>query len=153
MDRIAYRKLAMEGITTFFILLFTYVAVRKMINSEDYLLQLGRFPFIAELAGIFIWLLPIIHISAALMLSVRRFRKIALNLTLILLLLYTIYIVAVLNFADSVPCSCGAIHPALSWNEHLLFNITCMILAALGIHLSNLSRNHGSYHYNTEIKT
>jgi hypothetical protein len=45
------------------------------------------------------------------------------------------YIIAILNFSDYVPCSCGGILEKLGWTEHLAFNIAFMVLAVVGIFL------------------
>ncbi|SKB76037.1 hypothetical protein SAMN05660841_02184 [Sphingobacterium nematocida] len=49
-----------------------------------------------------------------------------------LMLLYSAYIYAILNFAITLPCSCQGAFKSLSWQQHYLVNLV-VLLAAVGI--------------------
>ncbi len=57
----------------------------------------------------------------------------ALYSALALMSLFTAYIIAILNFSDTIPCSCGGVLEKMSWNEHLVFNIIFMLMAIIAI--------------------
>jgi len=46
------------------------------------------------------------------------------------MLMFTSYIIVILNYSSFVPCSCGGILEKIGWKEHLIFNIVFTILAA-----------------------
>lgn len=122
-----------EGIALLFIFLFTYAAISKLIESETFRLQLEQSPFLSSFAWLLAWGVPLIEITVALMFFSSKLRLVALYVSLLLMILFTVYITAVLFFADSIPCSCGGVIASLSWNEHLVFNLVFIFLAGLGI--------------------
>ena len=50
-----------------------------------------------------------------------------------LMVMFTTYIIIILNFSDFIPCSCGGVLEDLSWSEHIVFNLFFIVLAILGI--------------------
>ena len=126
-----------QGVNVFFILLFTYAAATKLIVFKDFYMQLRQSPFIGTLAGLLVWATPAVLILISFLLFFPLLRLVALYCCLILMSIFSLYITSVLNFAESVPCSCGGVLPSLSWNEHLIFNVGCMLLASLAIALAH----------------
>jgi hypothetical protein len=49
------------------------------------------------------------------------------------MVMFTAYIVAILNFSNYVPCSCGGVLEKLGWREHLIFNSAFVVLGLIGI--------------------
>jgi hypothetical protein len=47
--------------------------------------------------------------------------------------MFSAYIIAITQFSDYIPCSCGGILQKMSWNQHLVFNFLFVSLAAAGI--------------------
>ncbi|WP_417857511.1 MauE/DoxX family redox-associated membrane protein, partial [Xanthomarina gelatinilytica] len=64
-----------------------------------------------------------------------RFRIPALFAAFALMVMFTAYIVIILNFSDFIPCSCGGVLEKLSWTQHLIFNIAFIILAGVAVFL------------------
>jgi hypothetical protein len=62
-------------------------------------------------------------------------RLIALYGSLYLMIGFSVYIYLILNYSDFIPCSCGGILEKLGWTEHLIFNISCVILLLISIYL------------------
>lgn len=125
-----------EGISYFFIILFTFAAISKLLDYETFQLQLGQSPFISTFVGLLAWGVPTIEITISLLFFSSRLRLLAFYASTTIMVIYTTYIILVLNFADAIPCSCGGVIASLSWNEHLIFNIGWLLLAILGITLS-----------------
>jgi hypothetical protein len=90
-------------------------------------------PFISGYAYLISWIVPFLELVIAGLLWFQKYRKVALYGSLVLLGVFTIYILAVLNYSDSIPCSCGGIISTLGWRDHILFNTTFMLMALLGI--------------------
>lgn len=134
---IKWKEFAVQVTSLLFILLFTYAAVSKLIGFEKFHHQLKRSPFLTEFAGWLVWIIPAVQILISFLFISIKFRQMALYASFILMLIFTLYIFAVLNFAQSIPCSCGGVMPFLSWNQHLYFNLGMVFLAFLGIALSH----------------
>ncbi|SRX52217.1 MauE/DoxX family redox-associated membrane protein [Aequorivita sp. CIP111184] len=132
-----YRKLIINIISLLFILLFVYAALSKLLDYETFQIQLAQSPLLSAYAGIVSVLVPSIEILLAVLLVIPRFRFPALIGCFWLMVMFTAYIVIILNFSDFVPCSCGGVLEKLSWTEHLFFNISFIILAVVGILLES----------------
>lgn len=122
-----------EIIYLLFVLLFVYAAVSKLLDFENFKVQLGQSPLLSAFASWVSWLVPIVELILALLLLFPRWRMIALFAAFSLMLMFTVYIFIILNYSSFVPCSCGGILEKLGWKEHLIFNIVFIILAAVGI--------------------
>jgi uncharacterized membrane protein YphA (DoxX/SURF4 family) len=126
-------KLAAETIAFLFILLFIYAALAKLIDYEKFRAQLGQSPLLTAFAGWVAWGVPGIEIVIAVMLAIPRLRLVAFYAAFSLMVMFTAYIVVILNFSDYVPCSCGGVLQDMSWTQHLIFNIFFVLLAVTGI--------------------
>lgn len=120
-------------IAYFFILLFLYAAVSKILDFENFQVQIGQSPLLSAYAGFISYAVILVEMIIAVLLSFERSRKIGLYCSAALMSAFTIYIYLILNYSDFVPCSCGGILEKLGWTEHLIFNIVCVILGITAI--------------------
>jgi hypothetical protein len=127
------REKFQEIISALFIILFIYTAISKFINFETFKFQLGRSPFLTKISGLIAWFIPLIELSIAILLLIKKTRLIGLYMSFSLMLLFTYYIYAMLHFSYFVPCSCGGVLSLMSWKQHLLFNILFSLAALSGI--------------------
>jgi hypothetical protein len=127
------RKIIVEIIGALFILLFTYASLSKFQDFQKFRVQLGRSPLILAHAGLVAWFIPVVEIAIAVLLSTRRFQLIGLYASFSLMVLFSVYIIAILKFSEYIPCSCGGILQNMSWSEHLLFNAGFILLGAAGV--------------------
>ncbi|MBW4361046.1 DoxX family protein [Flavobacterium taihuense] len=116
-----------------YILLFTYAAVSKLLDFENFQVQLGQSPLLSAFAGFLSRFVPILELLIVVMLLFPRFRLTALFASFNLMLMFTSYIYIILHFSSFIPCSCGGILEKMGWNEHLIFNIIFILLAIVGI--------------------
>ncbi len=116
-----------------YVLLFVYAAVSKVLDFETFTLQLAQSPLLSAYAGVIAWLVPRVEILISIFLMIPRYRSVALYASFFLMVMFTTYIVIILNFSDFIPCSCGGVLEKLGWTEHLIFNIVFIVLAALAI--------------------
>lgn len=119
-----------------YVLLFVYAAVSKLLDFETFTLQLAQSPLLSAYAGVIAWLVPGVEILISIFLMIPRYRSVALYASFFLMVMFTTYIIIILNFSDFIPCSCGGVLEKLSWGEHLIFNIFFLLLAIFGIILS-----------------
>lgn len=136
-----YRSL-IEIICFLFIFLFSYAATSKLVDFDQFKIQLGQSPLLTVYAGWVAWVIPIVELITAFMLAVPRYRLAALYGSLGLMSMFTMYIITILNFSDYVPCSCGGILEKLGWQEHLVFNMVFLFLAIVGILIKTDNGNH-----------
>lgn len=127
------RKIAVEVICFLFILLFVYAALNKILDFQKFSIQIGQSPI---LTGFGSWLPSVVigsELAVAIMLMTNRYRRIALYGCLSLMVMFTVYIAAILNLGVFIPCSCGGVLEKLGWKEHLVFNCVFVVLALAGI--------------------
>jgi len=127
------QKTAIEIISSLLILLFVYAALSKLFEYSGFKVQLRNSEWLKPFAGIIAWLVPAIELAISLMLTVKVTRILGLYASLILLLVFTLYIAGMLLSGMRLPCSCGGIIQQLSWKQHLLFNLFFLLLSLIGI--------------------
>ncbi|MBA4744533.1 MAG: hypothetical protein H2058_04680 [Muricauda sp.] len=118
-------------------ILFVYTAVSKLMHLDTFQLRVERMPYIASHAPLISWGVPFLELVIAGLLWFPKYRKTALYASLVLLGLFTTYIIIVLKYSNSIPCSCGGVISAMGWKDHILFNTAFMLMALLGILWSN----------------
>lgn len=131
-NRGIYSKL----ITLFSILLtilFVYTSVSKLMHLDTFQLRVERMPYITSYAPLISWSVPFLELVIAGLLWFPRYRLLALYSSMVLLGIFTTYIIVVLTYSESIPCSCGGVISALGWKDHILLNSSFMVLAFLGI--------------------
>ncbi|WP_225874812.1 MauE/DoxX family redox-associated membrane protein [Pedobacter hiemivivus] len=132
------KRIIVDIITYLYVLLFLYTAASKLMDYENSELQMSKSPIITEFAYILVWLVPTIEIIISLLLIWTKTNFIGLYVSFMLMIIFTAYIIAILNLSSHIPCSCGGVISALNWNEHLIFNIIFIILAFIAISLKSI---------------
>ncbi|MEP5341653.1 MAG: MauE/DoxX family redox-associated membrane protein [Algibacter sp.] len=137
----------LEFIYFLYILLFVYAALNKFLVFDEFKIQIGQSPVLTAYAGWVAWVVPSFEILIALLLVIPRFRLLALYAAFALMVMFTTYIVIILNFSDYIPCSCGGVLEKLGWTEHLIFNIGFVILAFIGIMILSTQKEYTAQNY------
>jgi uncharacterized membrane protein YphA (DoxX/SURF4 family) len=120
-------------ISYLFILLFVYAAVNKILEFENFQAQLGQSPLLSAFTGFISYAILTVEIIVAIALSIPKSRLIGLYAAFLIMVMFTAYIVVILNYSSFIPCSCGGILEKMEWKGHLVFNIGFCILAVWGI--------------------
>ena len=131
------KRLIVELISFLLVLLFTYASVSKLMEYGKFRWQLTESPWLHSIAGTIAWFIPTIEILLACMLAFERTRLLALQGSFVLMVVFTGYIAALLNFSEQIPCDCGGIIQQLGWTGHLILNISFTVLPAIAITLQN----------------
>ncbi|MCR9229290.1 MAG: hypothetical protein NXH90_17855 [Flavobacteriaceae bacterium] len=131
-----HTKAIIGTITTLLVVLFVYTASSKLLDLGLFEWRLGRMPYIWSYANSLSWGVPLLELVIAGLLVVPKLRVLGLYASGILLTLFTTYVIAVLQFSDHIPCSCGGALSALGWDDHIVFNALFMALALVAIVLS-----------------
>lgn len=129
------KKYFVKTVSILLALLFIYAAASKMLDFENFQVQLAQSPLLSAYAGIISCAILIIEFGIAVMLLIPESNRWGLYLSVGLMSAFTIYIFLILNFSDFIPCSCGGILEKLGWTEHLIFNIFFLLLAILAVYI------------------
>lgn len=127
------KGLTIEIVCAGYILLFVYAATTKLLDYENFQVQLGQSPLVSTFAGWLSWLVPLTELVLAGMLAFARTRNIALYGSYILMVMFSAYIFIMLNYASYVPCSCGGVLEKMTWTAHLFFNLGFVLLGAAAL--------------------
>ena len=137
-----------------FILLWVYAATAKVLEFDQFKIQMSQVSFLKPVAGILVWLIPLVEYSLAALLLVSKTRRLGLIGSAVLMSLFTVYIAGMISFSPELPCSCGGIINNLTWQQHLLFNIGCTALAITGVYghnSNNTPHNNSNSNNNNNI--
>ena len=138
------RKIAIEIIAFLFILLFTYASFNKLLDYQKFTIQIGQSPLLTGFGGSIPWMVITVELLISALLVIPRFRLFAFFGAFSLMVMFTAYIVAILNFSSYIPCCCGGVLEKLGWGEHLVFNSLFVVLALVGIVLQNKNKGETS---------
>ncbi|MGE6397057.1 DoxX family protein [Chryseobacterium scophthalmum] len=127
------RKYFVKIVSILLALLFVYAAASKLLDFENFQVQLAQSPLLSAYAGIVSYSIIAIEFIVAILLCLTATRRMALYASLGLMSAFTIYIYLILNYSDFIPCSCGGILEKLGWTEHLIFNICFVVLTVIAI--------------------
>jgi len=138
------KELAIRIISALLMLLFTYAGLSKLAEHALFNVQLKGFPVIGGYAHFLSLFVPIAELVTVCLLFFPRTNLYGLYLSLFMLLVFTIFLVVLLAFDKSLPCSCGGVIAKLSWKEHMVFNLIFLSISITGICLKSSSQN---FHY------
>lgn len=127
------KKYLQLSIDYLFILLFVYAAVSKLLDFQNFQAQLGQSPLLSLYAVFVSFAVPTLEIILSILLSFSKTRLLGLIGSTLLMVMFTTYIVIILNFSSFIPCSCGGILEKLGWTEHLIFNALFILLGTIAI--------------------
>jgi uncharacterized membrane protein YphA (DoxX/SURF4 family) len=122
------------------VVLFLYTGVSKLMDYTVFKEQIAGSPILAPVAPFIAWALPLVEFAVAVALFIPAWRLWGLYASSVLMLLFTGYIAAILSFSEELPCSCGGILQEMSWQQHLVFNITFTILSIVSAILEKKRR-------------
>jgi putative oxidoreductase len=116
------------------IILWVYAATSKMLDFDQSRSEMLGQVFPAALSEFLAWAVPLTELGAAGLLIFSKTRRIGLYLSLLLLFVFSIYIITILlNVFGRIPCSCGGILENMTWTEHLLFNVFFIVLTLIAL--------------------
>lgn len=133
------RKWTFESITMLLFILFTYAAGSKLADYKLFIFQMNAQPFDDKYTPLLVAGLLAVEFAIAACLIFGRTQRVGLWASLILMLIFTVYIILIkLQYFDSIPCSCGGVIEHLSWTQHLFFNLFFIGISITGLVLNKL---------------
>lgn len=130
------KKIIVDIIAYLFVGLFIYTAASKIMTYDNFSGVLHRSVLIESYSSTIAWLVPTIEIIISALLIIPFTKKIGLIASLGLMILFTVYLIYMVNSGSKLSCTCGGFISTLSWREHIWFNIGLIILALLGLKLN-----------------
>lgn len=124
------------------VILFLYTAISKLLNYSETALQMEKSPFITQYSSLLSWGMPMAEVLIAVLLIIEKTRLYGFYASLFLMVLFTGYVFAMMNYSYYLPCSCGGILSLLTWTQHLWVNITFTIIALTGTILEKTKHAH-----------
>lgn len=121
-------------ITAIFILLWIYASVPKLWNLRYYH-EVMRSQAIPRWSVSWIaTLLPLTELAAAVLLLLPATRLIGMSLSLLMMVVFTIYISGIIfRVYDRYPCPCGGLFNKMGWRRHLKVNLLFTLIALAGL--------------------
>jgi putative oxidoreductase len=114
-------------------LLFLYTALSKLTGYEKFKNVLTSSPMLEPFASAIAWLLPATEIAIVVLLFIPPFRIKGLIASVILITLFTIYLLYMIAFTPHLPCNCGGVIKLLTWPQHIVFNLFFIFLSLTGV--------------------
>lgn len=128
------KNLVIEICSGLLVLLWVYASLAKLADTTAFLRELKNQVFPKETLQLLFYLIPISELLVAGLLILKRTRTYGLLFSLVLMLIFTAYIILILyGYYDRVPCSCGGVLSTLGWRSHLIFNLFFTAVAAIGL--------------------
>mgnify|MGYP000339033024 CR=1 FL=1 len=84
-----------------YIVLFVYAATSKLLDYDQFKTQLGQSPILSAIANWVSWSVPLIELVIAGLLVFPKSKLFALYASLSLMVMFTTYIIIILNFIDT----------------------------------------------------
>jgi uncharacterized membrane protein YphA (DoxX/SURF4 family) len=141
------RTTIIEIITVLNIILFLYTGIAKIMDYSVFKEQLAVSPILSWAANPVALMLPWVEFVIVLMLVIPRWRLKGLFASLIMMILFTIYIIALFSISTEMPCSCGGIMEQLSWQQHIVFNCVFILFDLWVVYLSKKGKRESSQNW------
>lgn len=129
------------GIGLACLFLFITSAINKIGEHERFMNGLSRVHFIGEYAWFISWAVPVAEIIISLFLVIPKTQRLGFYCFVTLIAVFTGYIVAMMLWAENLPCNCNLIIEKLSWEEHIWFNLGFIALSIFALWLGRTTKN------------
>jgi uncharacterized membrane protein YphA (DoxX/SURF4 family) len=118
-----------------FVILFTYTATSKIQSFKSFTLVLGKSVLIGEYNTLVAWVVPSLEIVISALLILPATRKWGLFSSLVTMVIFTMYLIYMINSGSQLICTCGGVLSSLTWKQHIWFNGFFIALALIGLKL------------------
>ncbi|MDR6546481.1 NAD/NADP transhydrogenase beta subunit [Chryseobacterium rhizosphaerae] len=143
------KNLIAEIVIFLLLLMWAYTFASKVLDFDTFRRQINGAYLLSSLGSALPYVLQVLHLSLVVLLIKKSWRKIGLITSLSVLLLYTGYLIYILKFAPSIPCSCISLYSGFTWNDQLLINFAVLVLNIIGLIMFSFKRPPHSSHIQT----
>lgn len=135
------KRTIFSGIVFILAIAFWYAAINKIWSAErlnEFKTSLRQFPLIGIYAGILVYLLPLVEILIGFAIVYRPIQKMGLLAYLIIIIIFTLYIIYLEISGAHLPCPCGGLSKYLTWEQHIGINILLIYVSFKILKIANL---------------
>lgn len=135
--RATAREKALLVVTTLLLLLWIPVSIERLSDPRSFINAMLLQPFPSWMGYGLIGLVPLAEAAAIGLLIHPKTNYHGMWLSFVQLLAFTGYTAtAVLGAWEEVPCGCGSVISGMSHEQHLLFNLSFLLVSGRGVYLS-----------------
>lgn len=135
-DQRKRKLIAFNIVIALLLLLWVPVSIDKMVDFASFKDGILNQPFSDSLGHILIYTLPAFELLTVFALVSKKFRRVGLILSTLLMAGFTGYVaVALLGAWEKLPCGCGSVIKEMNWTQHFFFNLLFLVLSILGFYL------------------
>ncbi len=131
------RKISFNSIRYGLVILYFYTLIHKLMDLGFLEENLRKSSLLTDYAPIVKYILPAIEIIVIILLVVNKLALKGLYFSLLLLLSFTFYLIALNNFSFFEGCSCGGIFNEMDYQTHVFVNIAFIVLNLISIIIYN----------------
>jgi hypothetical protein len=131
-----WKEITFDAVSYLYVLLFVYTASSKIITYGAFYEVMGQLPVIGKYHYFFAPLIPASEILISILLIVPASRKAGLLASVFLMIGFTMYLGLMIASDVSLPCSCGGVIAGMTWQVHLLFNSSFILLGIVALLLT-----------------
>jgi putative oxidoreductase len=141
------KAILIDLLTVLLLLLFAYTAASKFLDMSKFIFQmrLAPVPLVKIIAPVLGWTVPVIEMIIAIVFALGFFHPVlkikAMYASVILLVIFEIYIATMVLSGSRLPCTCGGIVSKMGWTDHLFFNGFFIITGILSIKYLEKQKN------------
>lgn len=139
------KRIIFEVIINAFVLLFIYTAVSKIMTFHTFNMVLHRSVLIKHFSAFVAYAIPAIEILLSILLIIPKTKRVAIIGSFILMIVFTAYLVYMVYSGAKLTCNCGGVISSMTWKQHILFNISFILLAGIGIWISSNKKQENSH--------
>ncbi|PUV24404.1 MauE/DoxX family redox-associated membrane protein [Sphingobacterium athyrii] len=127
------KNIISETIIFILILVWAYTFASKIFDFDTFDRQIKGAYLLSAGGSVLPYILQVVHLGIVILLLNKNWRRLGLLSSLFVLILYTAYLIYILKFAPSIPCSCIAVMRAMNWNDQLYFNFIALAINIIGL--------------------
>lgn len=127
------KKIIPFAVSIFFVILFCYASISKILDFRNFQSQLGQSPGLAGYEIVVAYSIIFLQIITVILLCYQPFRILGLWFTFGILSVFAGYVAFILIYSENLPCTCIALFKKISWKENLILNTGLMIVALADI--------------------
>lgn len=146
------KNIVSELIIFILILVWAYTFASKIFDFDTFNRQIKGAYLLSAGGSVLPYILQGVHLGIVILLINKNWRRLGLLTSLSVLIIYTAYLIYILKFAPSIPCSCIAVFKGMNWNDQLYFNFIALAINIIGLiifySLKRAPHNSGQTVYN-----
>jgi len=129
----AHQNNTLKASSILLILLWSSTGLSKILEFAEFKQQLTTI-LGEDMAKPVSVAIPSLELTAAMTIPFGKTRTFGLYLSLILMATFTAYVILVITgYFGPAPCTCGGIITALSWKQHLIVNLTLLLIVVYSL--------------------